>query len=76
MISFSYVTYDLFANPQQQELGNASDLLESALNYSLTFSRRPPQAFVPHQKLLWMLDAWTSVDAGCCNLLLIFLPAC
>ncbi|KAJ0075983.1 hypothetical protein Patl1_33593 [Pistacia atlantica] len=39
------------------------DLLESALSYSLTCSRRPPQAFVPHQKLLWMLDAWTSVDA-------------
>ncbi|KAK3220425.1 hypothetical protein Dsin_014395 [Dipteronia sinensis] len=47
----------------QGVLGSVSNLLESALNYSLTNSRRPPQSFVPHQKLLWILDAWTSVDA-------------
>ncbi|XVF74359.1 hypothetical protein PTKIN_Ptkin13bG0104300 [Pterospermum kingtungense] len=40
-----------------------SALLESDLKYSLTYSTRPPQSFVPHQKLLWLLDAWTSVDA-------------
>ncbi|KAL5755634.1 hypothetical protein ACOSQ2_020380 [Xanthoceras sorbifolium] len=47
----------------QRALGSVSNLLESALKYSLTNSRRPPQSFVPHQRLLWMLDAWTSVDA-------------
>lgn len=66
-MSFSYASFDLFADPQPQELGNVSGLLESALKYSLTCSRRPPQAFVPHQKLLWMLDAWTLVDAGWCT---------
>ncbi|KAK1575506.1 hypothetical protein Q3G72_006073 [Acer saccharum] len=47
----------------QQALGSVSNLLESALKYSLTNSRRPPQSFVPHQRLLWILEAWTSVDA-------------
>ncbi|XVF62728.1 hypothetical protein PTKIN_Ptkin09bG0031300 [Pterospermum kingtungense] len=40
-----------------------SALLESDLKYSLTYSTNPPQSFVPHQKLLWLLDAWTSVNA-------------
>ncbi|XVF27001.1 hypothetical protein REPUB_Repub14bG0069100 [Reevesia pubescens] len=47
----------------QLGLVGLSSLLESHLKYSLTYSRRPPQSFVPHQKLLWLLDAWTSVDA-------------
>ncbi|XVE88663.1 hypothetical protein DITRI_Ditri19aG0087500 [Diplodiscus trichospermus] len=40
-----------------------SSLLESDLKYSLAYSTRPPQSLVPHQKLLWLFDAWTSVDA-------------
>ncbi|KDO65104.1 hypothetical protein CISIN_1g0000012mg, partial [Citrus sinensis] len=48
----------------QLALSSVSHLLESALKFSLTASRRPPQTFVPHQKLLWMLDAWMSVDAA------------
>ncbi|XP_017978548.1 PREDICTED: midasin [Theobroma cacao] len=47
----------------QLGLGCLSSLLESDLKYSLTYSTRPPQSFVPHQKLLWLHDAWTSVDA-------------
>ncbi|XP_022715201.1 midasin isoform X4 [Durio zibethinus] len=47
----------------QLGLVGLSNLLESDLKYSLTYSTRPPQSFVPHQKLLWLLDAWTSVDA-------------
>ncbi|WCJ27054.1 Midasin [Euphorbia peplus] len=47
----------------QQALHDVSDQLKTALNYSLTFSARPPQNFIPHQKLLWTLEAWTSVEA-------------
>ncbi|KAJ4717838.1 Midasin [Melia azedarach] len=47
----------------QLALGSVSHLLESALKYSLNSSTRPPQTFVPHQKLLWTLDAWMSMDA-------------
>ncbi|XP_048323691.2 midasin isoform X2 [Ziziphus jujuba] len=46
----------------QQALSDVSTHLESALNFSLAFSSRPPQMFLPHQKLLWILDAWTLVD--------------
>ncbi|KAJ6289866.1 hypothetical protein OIU78_025726 [Salix suchowensis] len=44
-------------------LRSVSNLLESAMKHSLTFSTRPPQNFIPHQKILWTLDAWMSVDA-------------
>ncbi|PON47074.1 Midasin [Parasponia andersonii] len=37
--------------------------LKCALNFSLVHSSRPPQMFLPHQKILSMLDTWTSVDA-------------
>ncbi|KAG7997478.1 hypothetical protein I3843_01G213100 [Carya illinoinensis] len=47
----------------QRALGTVSNLLEYGLKFSLTFSSRPPQIFLPHQKILWILDAWTSVDA-------------
>ncbi|XP_048233780.1 midasin isoform X2 [Ricinus communis] len=47
----------------QLALGGVSNMLESALKYSLTFSARPPQNFVPHQNILWTLEAWASVDA-------------
>ncbi|KAJ6734341.1 MIDASIN-RELATED [Salix purpurea] len=33
------------------------------MKHSLTFSTRPPQNFIPHQKILWTLDAWMTVDA-------------
>ncbi|CBI35900.3 unnamed protein product, partial [Vitis vinifera] len=44
-------------------LSSASDLLEYAMNFSLNFSSRPPTIFLPHQKFLWTLDAWESVNA-------------
>ncbi|RDX86825.1 Midasin, partial [Mucuna pruriens] len=46
-----------------QAVGHVSNLLESALKFSLSFSSRPPQMFLPHQKILWTLNAWASVDA-------------
>ncbi|XP_056176640.1 midasin isoform X2 [Syzygium oleosum] len=46
-----------------QALSSVSHLLESSLNFSLTFSSRPPQMFSPHQKALWTLDSWMSIDA-------------
>ncbi|KAI3908771.1 hypothetical protein MKW98_029321 [Papaver atlanticum] len=36
--------------------------LRCALDYSLGFSSRCPTDFVPHQAILWTLDAWGSVD--------------
>ena len=53
-----------------QALGTVSNLLEYGLKFSLDFSSRPPQIFLPHQKILWTLDAWTSVDAGQCSFVL------
>ncbi|OMP00558.1 hypothetical protein COLO4_12568 [Corchorus olitorius] len=54
----------LLADSEELKRGlvGISSLLESDLKYSLTHSSRPPQSFVPHQKLLWLVDAWTSVD--------------
>ncbi|XP_052724837.1 midasin isoform X1 [Vigna angularis] len=46
-----------------QAVGCLSNLLDFALKFSLSFSSRPPQMFVPHQKILWTLNAWASVDA-------------
>ncbi|KAL2338821.1 hypothetical protein Fmac_013267 [Flemingia macrophylla] len=46
-----------------QAVRQLSSLLNFALEFSLSFSSRPPQMFSPHQKLLWTLDAWASVDA-------------
>ncbi|OVA06149.1 von Willebrand factor [Macleaya cordata] len=43
-------------------LSNTSEHLRYALNFSLEFSSRPPTDFVPHQTILWTLDAWESVD--------------
>ncbi|GAV80132.1 AAA_5 domain-containing protein [Cephalotus follicularis] len=45
------------------ELAHISKLLESVLQFSVAFSSRQPQVFLPHQKLLWALDASTSEDA-------------
>ncbi|XP_076884991.1 midasin-like [Bidens hawaiensis] len=38
-------------------------LLESSLKFSLDSSSRPPMDFSPHQKVLWVLDAWTAVNS-------------
>ncbi|XP_043707635.1 midasin [Telopea speciosissima] len=51
------------ANEQYQGLSHASKLLEFALNFSLSYSSRPPTDFLPHQRILWTLDAWTSVES-------------
>lgn len=41
-----------------------SDFLQYALDYSLKSSSRSPIDFSSHQKILWMLDAWTSIGDG------------
>ncbi|KAL2575217.1 hypothetical protein GLYMA_16G004800v4 [Glycine max] len=46
-----------------QAVGCVSNLLDFALKFSLSFSSRPPQMFLPHQKILWTLNAWASVDS-------------
>lgn len=51
------------ANDLHAVLLNTRDLLKCALKFSLDFSSRPPTDFLPHQKILWLLDAWTSVDS-------------
>ncbi|KAF6161323.1 hypothetical protein GIB67_009210 [Kingdonia uniflora] len=40
-----------------------SQFLESTMDFSLDFSSRPPTDFVPHQRILWTLDEWESVDS-------------
>ncbi|CAN1795130.1 MDN1 [Linum perenne] len=44
----------------QQELSSLTKMLDYALSYAC-LSGRPPQNFIPHQKILWTIDAWTSV---------------
>ncbi|XXG76315.1 hypothetical protein AAC387_Pa08g0684 [Persea americana] len=44
-------------------LSSISGLLEYVLKFSMDFSSRPPTDFLPHQKILWLLDAWTLVDS-------------
>ncbi|KAF7135896.1 hypothetical protein RHSIM_Rhsim08G0236800 [Rhododendron simsii] len=51
------------AEELQLALSNFSDLLKPILDLSLNFSSRPPTDFLPHQKILWTLDALTSVNA-------------
>lgn len=53
-----------------QDLAKVSSHLKYALKFSLSNSSRPPQMFSPHQKILWILDVWSSVDAGKWNFLL------
>ncbi|KAK9131363.1 hypothetical protein Sjap_011850 [Stephania japonica] len=45
-------------------LSSTSGMLELALNFSLKFSSRPPTDFLPHQTLLWVLDAWECVESA------------
>ncbi|KAI8544654.1 hypothetical protein RHMOL_Rhmol08G0312700 [Rhododendron molle] len=51
------------AEELQLALSNCSDLLKPTLDLSLNFSSRPPTDFLPHQKILWTLDAIKSVNA-------------
>ncbi|KAK4741715.1 hypothetical protein SAY87_025303 [Trapa incisa] len=55
----------LLLDPEElhQGLENLSQLLDSALSFSLNYSLRQPQMFSGHQKLLWALDAWHNVNA-------------
>ncbi|KAD4889375.1 hypothetical protein E3N88_21448 [Mikania micrantha] len=39
-------------------------LLKYTIEFSLNYSSRPPTDFSPHQKILWVLDAWTSVNSA------------
>ncbi|ONI15461.1 hypothetical protein PRUPE_3G044200 [Prunus persica] len=45
------------------DLAKVSSHMKYALKFSLSNSSRPPQMFSPHQKILWILDVWSSVDA-------------
>ncbi|KAL2899649.1 Midasin [Bienertia sinuspersici] len=47
--------YDL-----QLRLRGSSDGLQNALHFSTNFSSRTPLDFVPHQEMLWILDACTT----------------
>ncbi|XP_073015322.1 midasin-like isoform X1 [Primulina eburnea] len=47
---------------QHDALSDMAGDLESCLNFSLNYSSRPPTDFLPHQKIIWTLDAWASVD--------------
>nr|AMP82937.1 acidic leucine-rich nuclear phosphoprotein 32-related protein 1 [Catalpa bungei] len=49
---------------QHQALLQLSSLLKSSLNFGLDYSSRSATDFVPHQKILWTLDAWESVERG------------
>ncbi|KAL5579519.1 hypothetical protein UlMin_011961 [Ulmus minor] len=48
----------------QLALASIYKQLKAALDFSKVFSTRPPQMFLPHQKVLWIHDAWTEVDAA------------
>nr|XP_029123013.1 LOW QUALITY PROTEIN: midasin [Elaeis guineensis] len=51
------------AGEVHQVLSKTSNLLQHALEYSLDFTSRSPMDFTPHQMILWILDAWDSVDS-------------
>ncbi|GMH22037.1 hypothetical protein Nepgr_023880 [Nepenthes gracilis] len=51
------------ASELKSALSSLSDDLQFTLHFSLNFSSRPPSDLLPHQKLLWILDAWESVGA-------------
>lgn len=53
----------------KQALLDLSGLLKSSLRFSLDYSARPLMDFLPHQKILWTMDAWESVQGGyCCSI--------
>ncbi|KAL2243207.1 UNVERIFIED_CONTAM: Midasin, partial [Sesamum indicum] len=45
---------------QHHALLKVSGPLKSSMNFSLDYSSRPPTDCLPHQKILWTLDAWES----------------
>ncbi|GAB2269171.1 hypothetical protein Dimus_004101 [Dionaea muscipula] len=47
----------------RSDLSNLCDDLRFSMDFSLNFSSRSPLDLLPHQKLLWVLDAWESTDA-------------
>ncbi|KAI8548545.1 hypothetical protein RHMOL_Rhmol07G0280600 [Rhododendron molle] len=51
------------AEELEPALSNIFDLLKPTLDLSLGLSSRPPTDFLPHRKILWTLDALTSVNA-------------
>nr|XP_011467404.1 PREDICTED: midasin isoform X1 [Fragaria vesca subsp. vesca] len=60
------LSHVLLTDPKrmQQVLANESGHLKYALDFSLNYSSRAPQVFSPHQKILWILDVWSLVDAA------------
>ncbi|KAL0415065.1 UNVERIFIED_CONTAM: Midasin, partial [Sesamum latifolium] len=49
---------------QHSALLKASGPLKSSMNFLLDYSSRPPTDCLPHQKILWTLDAWESVQGA------------
>ncbi|KAK4427378.1 Midasin [Sesamum alatum] len=49
---------------QHHALLKVSGPLKSSMNFSLDYSSRPPTDCLPHQKILWTLDAWESVQGA------------
>ncbi|KAL3824480.1 hypothetical protein ACJIZ3_020509 [Penstemon smallii] len=47
---------------QHYALSNLSGVMQSSLNFALSYSSRPLTDFLPHQNILWTIDAWTSVN--------------
>ncbi|KAJ3682433.1 hypothetical protein LUZ60_015006 [Juncus effusus] len=47
-----------------QNISEASELVQYALNYSLEVSSRSPIEFTPYQIILWIKNAWDSVDSA------------
>lgn len=46
------------------------DDLENSLHFGINFSSRAPLDLVPHQKVLWILEAWRNEPEGQVNSLL------
>lgn len=49
---------------QHEALSNLTGHVEYALNFSIKFSSRPPVDLIPHQKILWTVDAWSAIPAA------------
>ncbi|EPS68043.1 hypothetical protein M569_06727 [Genlisea aurea] len=47
-----------------EDLQELTSSLKSSLNFSLKYSSRSPADILPHQKILWTLDAWESVTGA------------
>ncbi|XP_057535568.1 midasin isoform X3 [Amaranthus tricolor] len=53
----------ILADPKdlQSLLSGSYDSLQHSMDFSISLSSRSPLDFVPHQEMLWILDAWMTV---------------